>query len=229
MKKIILSLSCCVLFVHAQAQNKLYLIASGAAGLSSAKYSYSMPIDQTNISGLAGFNAQAKIGYHLRKWRLEAGLQYKITGYKQELEFANSQGNSLGMGSLKSRFPELSVIANFGYQIPLNSRFMLVPYAGFSSGVALGLHYTSVLPDQTTHSDKVDSKTFDNSFHKVNFWTNTAVHVEYKASERFSIAFGPSFQYMLNNAQKEAKVSSIFNEYQHNYLLAMDLGVKYNF
>ena len=223
----ILLLSCCFFATTTEAQNKWYLIGTGSVGSSGIKQGSLWP--EEYISNITGFNAQARVGYHFKKWRVEAGLQYNVTGYKQGLTFGNSFPDTMPTGSLKTTFREVSVPLQLGYEIPVSSKLMIVPYLGITTGLCLGSYYTTRLPDTAVISGKSDSKSFNYAYHKVNVWGSAAVHAEYKLSSRWGIIAGPSFQYMLNNMMKRsASMIPESNAVQHNYLLAFDLGLKMN-
>jgi hypothetical protein len=222
-----LLLACFFFSTISKAQNGWYLMAAGSMGSSGIKQGSMWP--EEYISNITGFNAQARVGYHHKKWRIETGLQYNVTGYKQGLIFGSSFPDTLPTGSLKTTFRELSVPLQVGYEIPVSGKLSIVPYLGITTGLCLGSYYTTKLPDTTVISGKSDSKSFDYVYHKVNVWGSATIHAEYKLSSRWGIIAGPSFQYMLNNMMKRsASLIPESNSVQHNYLLAFDLGLKMN-
>ncbi|KAA5533655.1 PorT family protein [Taibaiella lutea] len=227
MKKLTLLIATCILWAHTNAQQKWYIITSGAVGSSSIKQGSHWP--EPYISSITGFNTQAKIGYHLKNWRLETGLQYKQTGYKQGLTFGSSFPDTMPTGYEKLKFREIAIPIDIGYQIPLSSRFKLVPSVGISTGFLLNINYATKAPDEKEHSENIGHNRFKSLYGLIHIWGNTALHIEYKLNNRFEIIAGPAFQYTLNDIMTGTwSFIPESNSIQHLYFLGGDIGLKVN-
>lgn len=218
-----------ILTMQANAQSGFYLSPAIGAGMSGVKQNY-FSIDQKNgfspdSKVILSYNAQLGVGYRYKKWRLETGLQYLVTGYKYEDIFLGIDFPTGPAGTTETRYQHLAVPLRLGYSISLSDRLHLVPYAGIAASYNMGARTITDIPGSLKSDYRWKSKDFKNQFNSISVWGNLALQLEYKTSDRISIFGGPSAQYMISNFLKTPD-NAVYKASDRQYTINMDLGVK---
>jgi hypothetical protein len=229
MYRITMLLAAGMLTMQANAQSGFYLAPSIGAGMSGVKQNY-FSIDHKNgfspdSKAIFSYNARLGVGYNYKKWRLETGLQYSVTGYKIEMIFLGIDFPSGPAGTTETRYQHLSVPLRLGYSIRLSDRLHFVPYAGILASYNMGARTITEIPGSLKSDYRWKSKDFKNQFNSIAVWGNLALQLEYKTSDRISIFGGPSAQYMISNFLKTPD-NALYKASDRQYSVHIDLGVK---
>lgn len=229
MQRTIALLALGMLALPAYAQNGLYLSYSAGAGMSNVKQNYfwvGNPNGHNPVTdAVFNYNLQLGVGYQYKKWRLETGLQYAVTGYKLSGITLSSNFPNSGEGTSETFFNHLSVPLRLGYAIKLSDKLSLVPYAGIMVGYNFGARTITELPGEPKSDVRWASKDFKDRYQSVSVWGNLALHLEYKVSKRVALFGGPSVQYMISNFAKVPS-NAAFKASDRPYFLNMNVGAK---
>ena len=219
-----------MLSFQASARNGFYISPSIGAGISSQKQKYFSP-DQISYSpdtkNAFSYNAQLGIGYSYKKWRLETGLQYAVTGYKYTDIILGINFPDMGEGTIETRYQHLSLPLRIGYTVGLSDKLSLAPYAGIIASYNLGARTVTKFSPEPKSDYRWQSKDFKNYYNSSSLWGNLALRLEYKVNNRLSILGGPTVQYMISNFMKIPD-GAIYKASERMFLVNMDFGVKYN-
>lgn len=228
MQRMIALLAFGMLSLPAYARDGLYFSYSAGAGISNVKQNYFI-VDQNGHSpateGVFSYNLQLGLGYQYKKWRLETGLQYAVTGYKLSGITLGSNYPNSSVGTSETLFNHLSLPLRLGYTIKLSDRLSLVPYAGIMVGYNFGARTTTDLPGEPQSDYRWQSEDFKDRYQSVSVWGNLALQLEYKVSNRVTLFGGPSAQYMISNFAKVPS-NAVYKASDRPFLLNMNIGAK---
>lgn len=228
MKKVLLLASTGLLSVVAFAQNGFYFSPSIGAGISKVN-----PDIQTaqgiSQSGLMSYQGTLGIGYQLKRWRIQSGIQYLTSGYQLNNILSGSgfdplNPNQSGHDKYRMSYTHIGIPIQIGYTIAPHKKWSLVPYLGIIMGyntrAAAGTITSSMVTSPLTKAE------FDNRYNRLSIWGTAALHAEYKVIDRVSLFGGPSFKYMLSNFGKPFSAVPEDRWKQRNQSITLDLGIK---
>jgi hypothetical protein len=211
------------------AQNGFYLSPSVGAGISNTKQDFfSTDPNGSKIKrdDIFSYSGSLNVGYKLNHWRLEAGIQYSISGFNYgKLVFGNNFPDTTSQGSAETRYQHLSIPIKVGYEIRLGSKFKLIPFAGVITSYNLGATTITNINGEGKNTYSWTKERFDYNNHRITIWGTAALRAEYKLSNRISLFAGPSVQYMISNLLKSPYSNPVYNASQRNYTFNLDLGV----
>ena len=221
-------LFCSLSSMTLHAQNGIYVKPSVGVGLSSVISNYDHP-----TSTIYNYNLRMGVGYERNKWRIETGVRYFTTGYKnaEYLVFENNINTTTGVitGSEKVNntytFTHIAVPVSIGYKIPLTKKLSLVPMAGALVSYNLKCHLKSVT-DIYTYSVDYPQEEFERTYNRINVWGSAAINLEYKVGRRLKVAGGLQTDFMLNTMINSKFYSQ--NYHQYNYDGTINIGVKWH-
>ncbi len=225
MHRIILMLAFGLLAHQASGRNGFYVSPSAGVGVSRLRLNYLLPDGvkfDRRAENVLSYNATLGMGYNYKKWRLEMGLQYALTGYQVTCLSPGFPDNT----RTTTRYEHLNIPLRLGYNIGLNNRLSFVPYAGIVVGYNIGARTITNYPPAPELEHGWSADEFKNSYNRFYLSGSLALRLEYMINHRISIFSGPSAQYMLTRFMK---MPSEMKPSENIFMAHMDLGLKVNF
>lgn len=231
MKKSMLLVAMGLTVTTSFAQSRFYLSPNLGAGLGNASqdfYMTQLPGNKIRKVSTLTYNVGLNAGYRFGRWRLETGLQYGISGFKNDdLLFGSTFPDDTKLGSSIIRYKHLSIPLKVGYEVKLSEKLKFVPYIGMMASYNLGASSANTIPGIGNETHKWSREDFDYSNRRISIWGTAAARLEYTVSKRISIFAGPSAQYMLSNLLKPpADLPNPYKASQRNFNLHIDIGVQ---
>jgi hypothetical protein len=211
------------------AQSKFYVMPTFGMGVSNVTQRFAMTdFSQTGVnrSNKIDYNAKVLVGYRLKKWRIESGLQYGITGYNLKRMYFGTGYPDIQNSSASYRYQHLNIPLQFSRQIPVYEDCYIVPIIGVAAGFNLGEKYTSTY-EKDIRVNKTSDAVFDYKYNRMSLWATTGFNFEYNINRKIAVVAGPAFQYMLTNLMKDAGKTGYYTA-QHNYSIEFNAGIKVN-
>ncbi|WP_118974153.1 autotransporter outer membrane beta-barrel domain-containing protein [Taibaiella koreensis] len=230
MNKLIYLLAAISLPAATYAQNGFYLSASGGAGISNATRSEIPGPTLGDKHAVFQYGARITVGYQMKRWRLQTGVQYLTSGFKRDLIFGNdfNPANLPGVvnpsGDQSVTFHHIGIPVQVAYTLPLGNKLSLVPTLGVLATYNTGATVqTWEGNNKSTYNLTGDA--FGTQYNRISVWGTAALHLEYKLSDKVSLFGGPSASYMFGNMVKQGSIPYA-SVTQRNYNIGFELGIK---
>lgn len=169
------------------------------------------------------YQFQAGLGYRLRRWRFQAGLQYMRIGYSiKDVSVAENfnpfENNAVitRSGSYKVGYNMAGIQLQIGYAMPLGKWGTLKPYAGVYSAFTFGGSYKHSAPGYRTYRERLDGAQIA-EFGWFTGWGVVGLQAEKRISKKLSAFGGLSTHFQL------ASTGNVTELGYHN--LHLNLGI----
>lgn len=219
-----------LLAFQASARNGFYIAPALGAGISSEKQKFFYADEESyrpDADNVFSYSSGLYAGYNFKKWRLETGFQYTVSGYKYS-NITLGAGVPISIaGTLNNRYAHLSVPIRLGYAIRLNNKLSFIPYAGIVASYNLGARTTINVPGELEAAYRWTSKDFKDYYKSVSLWGSLALWLEYALHDRLSIFAGPAAQYMISNFMN-VPADARLKPSARVFLAHIELGLKLN-
>ena len=162
-------------------------------------------------------------GYQIKKWKLETGLQYMVSGYRLERVYFGSLYNDIQNSSTKQIYSHLMIPIQLSYAFPLYDNITVEPILGVAESFNIGETNITQYKDDR-QSLKTGNSAFNNRYNRFSLWGTAGFRFEYRIDPKLSILAGGTFQYMMTNFIQSTQLS--YYTSQHNYALLVNAGLR---